>query len=138
MNFLEKSRNKLIHLLFPFVERFYIFVPLVVLVAIWSIPQTYWQIRVALFWLWFTIIDIYYAGVMERDYLPVQPGNSLFYHIYRFIARVSFLLPYILLIVLLIPMVPRWLVDAFLGVLVTNVILQAIGDHKYRPKKPAE
>ncbi len=137
MNFLEKSRNKLVHFLFPFIERFYPFVSLVLLVAAWSVPETYWQIRVALFLLWFVNNEIYYAGTMERDYLPVQSGNSPFYYIYRFIDGTSFLLFPVLPVILPI-LGPLWIKNGLVGLLVLAVILRAVGDRKYRPKKPEE
>ena len=137
MNFLERSRNKLVHFSFPFVERFDPFISLVLIVAAWSIPETYWQIRIVFIWLWFVNSEIHSAGVMERDYLPIQAGNSPSYHIYRFIDQVFFLFLLIFLVILLIPG-PRWLKGAFLSVLVIAVILRTIGNRKYRPKKPEE
>jgi len=137
MNFLEKFRNKLVHFLFPFVEGFYPFISLVLLVAAWSIPETYGQIRIALFWLWFVNSEINWAGTIERDYLPIQPGSSPFYHIYRFIDRVFFLFLLIFLIIMLIPGL-LWLKSGFGGVFAIAIILRAIGDRKYRPKKPEE
>lgn len=137
MNFLEKSRNKLVHLLFPFIERFYIVIFLILFVAFWAIPSTYWQIRGTLIWLFLVISNINYDGNMERDRLPLQPVNTLFYHIYRFSNLLCFLLLLLWLIMLFFP-VPVWLKFTFLGVFVIAGILQAIGDHKYRPKKPEE
>ena len=103
--------------------------------AAWSVPETYWQIRVVLFWLWYLISDIYSSGIIERDYIPIQPGNNFFHHIYRFIDRVFFLFLLICLVIMLIPG-PLWLKEGFLGVFVLAVIFRAIGDRKYRPKKP--
>jgi len=137
MNFLERSRNKLVHFSFPFVERFYPFISLVLIVAAWSIPETYWQIRIVFIWLWFVNSEIHSSGVMERDYLPIQPESRPFYHIFRFIDQVFFLFLLIFLVILLIPG-PRWLKGAFLSVLVIAVILRTIGNRKYRPKKPEE
>jgi len=137
MNFLERSRNKLVHFSFPFVERFYPFLSLGLLVAAFSVPETYWPIRAALFWLWFVTSEIHSAGVMERDYLPIQSGNSPFYHIYRFIDQGYFLFSLVFLVILLIAE-PLWLKNVFLGVFVMIVILRAMGDRKYRPKKPEE
>ena len=110
---------------------------MVLIVAAWSIPETYWQIRVVLFWLWFVTSEIHSEGVMKRDYLPIQPGSSPFYHIYRFVDGVFFLFLLIWLVIMLIPG-PSWLKNIFLGVLVLSVIFRAIGDKKYRPKKPEE
>ncbi len=137
MNFLEKIRNKLVHFLFPFVEGFYPFISLVLIVATWSIPEAYGQIRIVLFWLWFVNSEINWAGIIERDYLPIQPGNSLFYHIYRFINQAFFLFLLIFLITMLIPGL-LWLKSGFGVVFVIAIILRAIGDRKYRPKKPEE
>lgn len=137
MNFLEESRNKLVHLLFPFVERFYPFISLVLIVAAWSIPEIYWQIIIIIFFLWFVTSEIHRAGVMKRDYLPIQPRSSPFYHIYRFIERFFFLFFLIFLVIMLIPG-PLWIKNSFWSVLVIVVILRAIGDSKYRPKKPEE
>lgn len=137
MNFLEKFRNKLAHLFFPFVEHFYLILSLVLLVAAWSIPRTYWQIRVVLFWLWFVTSEVNSAGIMEQDHLPIQPGNSPFYHLYRFIDRFFFLFLLVLLVILLLPEL-LWLKEGLLGVLIVAVIFSAIGDRKYRPKKPEE
>lgn len=137
MNFLEQSRNKLVHFFFPFTERFYPFLSLVLIVATWSVPETYWQIRIVLFWLWFIHSEIHSAGIMERDYLPIQPGISLFYHIYRFIDRAFFLFLLIWLVIMLIPE-PLWLRSVFSGVFIMAVLLRAIGEQKYRPKKPEE
>lgn len=137
MKFLEKSRNKLVQLLLPFVERFYPFISLVLILAAWSVPETYWPIRVILFWLWLVNSEIHWASITARDYLPIQPGSSTFYHIYRFIDRFFFLFLLIWPIVLLIPG-PLLLKRGFIGVFVLTVILRAIGDWKYRPKKPEE
>lgn len=137
MNFLEKSRIKIVCFIFPFVERFYPFISLVLIIAAWSISETYWQIRVVLFWLWFVNSEIYLAGIMERDYLPIQSGSSLFYHIYRFIDWASFLILLILLVVMLIPGL-LLIKKVFLGIFVIAGILHAIGDRKYRPKKSEE
>jgi hypothetical protein len=137
MNSLEKSRNQLVHFFFPFVERFYPFLSLALLLPAWLIPETYWQIRIVFFWLWFITSEIRWAGVMGRDYLPMQPGIGLFYPIYRLIDRLFFLLVLLFPVVLLIPN-PRWLKNGFLGVVVLAMLLRAIGDWKYRPKKPQE
>ena len=135
MNFIEESRNRLVHILFPFVARSFPFTSLVLMIAAWAIPEVYWQIKIVLFWLWFVNSEINWAGTMERDYLPIQSGNSPFYHIYKFINKVFFLFLLILLVVMLIT-VPLWLKYCFYGVLVMTVILRAVGDRKYRPKKP--
>lgn len=137
MNFLEKSRNKLVRFLFPFVERFFPVISFVLILAALSIPKTYWPIKIVLYWLWFVNSEIYRASNMERDYLPIRPGSSPFYHIYRFIGGVFFLFLLILLVIMLIPGL-LWLKSVFLGVLVIAVILRAIGDRKYRSKKPEE
>ncbi len=135
MNFLEESRNKLVHALFPFVERFYLFLSLGLLVAAVFIPNK--QINIIFWWLWFVTIEINSAGVMERDYLPIQPGSSPFYYVYRFIDQAFCLFLLIWPVILLIP-VPLLIKYVFLGVFVISVILRAIGDTKYRPKKPEE
>lgn len=75
MSFLEKSRNKLVHFLFPSIERFYLMSGILIFSSCF-IPETYWQIRVVLLWLWLIIIEIHGAGVMERDYLPMQAGTT--------------------------------------------------------------
>ncbi|MGX8701285.1 hypothetical protein [Caproiciproducens sp.] len=137
MDILEKFRNKLVHFFFPFIERFYPFIALVLLVAAWSIPRTYWQIRVVLFWLWFVNGEIYYMDIMERDYFPIQPGSSPFYHLYRCIDRFFFLFLLVLLVILLLPEF-LWLQKGLLAVFIVVGILRAVGDHKYRPKKPEE
>lgn len=137
MNFFEKFRNKLVHFCFPFIERFYIVIFLILFVAFWAIPGTCWQIRGTLIWLFLVISNINYEGNMERDHLPLQPGNNLFYHIYRFSDLLYFLILLFWLILLLFP-APMWLFEVFVGVFVIACILQAIGDHKYRPKKPEE
>ena len=137
MNFLEKSRNKLVHFFFPFVERFYLVISLALILPVWFIPGTYWQIRIISFFLWFVIVEIHWVGTMERDYLPIQPGSGLFYHIYRFINAVSVSLLLIFLAILMI-VEPLWLKNVFLGVFIITVILRAIGDQEYRPKKPEE
>jgi hypothetical protein len=136
-SFVDKFRNKLVHFLFPFVERFFLVTSLVLVLAAWSIPETYWQIRVILFWLWFVNSEIHWEGTMERDYLPIQSGSSPFYHIYRFIDGVSFLFVLIWLVIMLIPG-PLWIKRVFLGVFAVSIILCAIGDRKYRPQKPEE
>ena len=117
-------------------ERFYPFLSLALILPAWLITETFWQIRVIFFWLWFIASEIYWAGVKERDYLSMQPGVGLFYSIYRSIDRFSFLL-LLFPVVLLIPN-PQWLTNGFLGVLVLAVLLHAIGDWKYRPKKQKE
>ncbi len=135
MNFLEKSRNKLVHFLFPFIGRVYQFLSLGLLVAAVFIPNR--EIGIIFWWLWFVIIEINSAGVMERDYLPIQPGSSPFYHVYRFIDQAFCLFLLIWPVILLIP-VPGQIKYAFLGVFIIVTILRAIGDKKYRPKKPEE
>lgn len=137
MNFLEESRNRLVRLLFPFAERFYLVVSLVLMVTAWSLPETLWQIKTVLVWLWFVISEIHSAGVLERDYLPIRPGNSPFYRVYRFTGQVFFLFLPVFLVILLIPG-PLWLKWLFCGVFFLAVILRAMGDWKYRPKKPEE
>lgn len=135
MNFLEKSCNKLVHFLFPFVARFFLVISLVLILAAWSIPEIYWQIKMVLFFLWYVNCGIYWAGAMERDYLPIQSGSSPFYHIYRFIDGVFFIFLFVFLVIMLIPGL-LWLKYALLGVFILAGILRAIGDRKYRPKKP--
>lgn len=137
MNFLEKANSKAVHLLFPLVERISLFVPFVVLIAVWSIPETYWPARVVLFWIWLICNEVHWEGAAERDCLPFQPGSGLFYRIYRLICDITFLFLLILLIVLLVPMplLPKGIV---LGVYVAALIPRTIGDAKYRPKKPEE
>ncbi|TQI67538.1 hypothetical protein [Clostridium sp. KNHs216] len=137
VDILKKFRNKLVHFLFPFIERFYLFIALALLVAAWSIPRTYWQIRVVLFLLWLVTSEVNSAGIMEQDYLPMQPGSSPFYHLYRCIDRFFFLFLLVLLVILLLPEF-LWLKEGLLGVFIVAVILRAIGDRKYRPKKPGE
>ena len=137
INILEEIRNKLVHFLFPFVSRFYLVASTVLILAAWFIPETYRPIKMVLFWLWFVNIEINSAGTMERDYLPIQPESSYFYHIYRFIDGVFFLFLLIFLVIMLIPE-SLWLKNVFLGVFVMTVILRAIGERKYRPKKPEE
>lgn len=137
MNFLEKSRNQLVRLFFPFVERFYLVLSLGLLVVAWSTFEAYWRIRVILFWLWMVISEIQSAGVRKRDYLPIQSGSGIFPRVYRFVDQAFFLFLLILLIVLLLP-VSLWLKQVLLGVLVLAVILRAIGERKFRPKKPEE
>ncbi|HEX3016597.1 MAG TPA: hypothetical protein VHP31_01940 [Caproicibacter sp.] len=136
MDYLEKFRNKLVHLLFPFVERFLIIITVVLLISIWlawSIPQA---IPVFI-WLMFVNSQIHWAGVMERDCLPIQPGNGPFYRIYRFIDVTFFLFLPVLLVSFLVPG-PPWLKYGFCDVFIVAVILRAIGDQKYRPKNPEE
>ncbi|MGX8711290.1 MAG: hypothetical protein ACQGTM_13720 [bacterium] len=135
MGFLGKFRNKTVHFLFPFIERFYLFIALALLVAAWSIPRIYWQIRVVLFWLWLITSEVNWAGIMEQDYLPMQPGSSPFYHLYRCIDRFFFLFLLVLLVILLLPEF-LWLKEGLLGVFIVAVILRAIGERKYRPKRP--
>ena len=137
MNFFEKSRNKLVHLLFPLVERVYPFLSLVLILAIWLIPEACWRIRVVSFGLWLLSSEVHWAGAMERDCLPIQPGGGIFYHIYRFIDGTLFLFWFIFLVIMLIPG-PRWLGDGLCGVLIIAVSLRAVGERKYRPKKPEE
>lgn len=137
MNIIEKYRNKLLKFLFPFIDHFYPIISLVLIVAALSVPKTFWQIEVVLFWLWLVNSEIYWKGVMERDYLPIQSGNNLFYHIYRFIDLASF---FLLLIFLAVMVIPGLLVlkRIFLVMFVIAVILRTIGNRKYRLKKPKE
>lgn len=140
MSYLEKFRNKLVHLLFPFVERFLIVISVVLVVSIlltWSVPQKYWQVRSIIFWLIIVYNEIHRAGIMEHDYLPIQPRSSPFYRIYRFIDAIFFLLLLFMLVMILVPG-PSWLMYGFCGVLIVAAILRAIGEKKYRPKKPEE
>ena len=140
MDFLERFRNKLVRIIFPFEERFSVAIALVLLMLIllaWSVPQPYWQIRAGIMWLILVNAEINQAGNMERDYLPIQPGSGLFYNIYRFIDRVFFLFFLIWLLLLLTPG-PQWLMGVFGGVIVMAMILRMLGDRKYRPKKPEE
>lgn len=137
MNFLEKSRNKLVHFIFSHLEGIFPFVVLVLIIAAWSVPETYWQIRVVLIWLWLVTIEIDLEGTMERDFLPIQPGSSRFYHIYRFTDRFFFLFLLILLAdMLILPVI--WLTYVFIGAIVPVTVIRAVGDRKYRPKKPEE
>lgn len=137
ISFLDQFNNKAVHLLFPFVERFFWIIPLTVILAVWSIPATYWQIRVILFWLWFVSDEVKWEGVLKRDHLPIQPENSLFYRIYRVTDRTAFLILLILLIAILVPG-PPWIKAAVLVAYVLSQILRGMGDRKYRPKKPEE
>gem|GEM_PF-1317926 len=137
MKFLEKTRDKIMHFLFPFVARFFLVVSLGLFLAASAVPAPYWQIKMVLFWLWFVNNGIYSSGTMERDYLPIQPGSSPFYHIYRFINGVFFLFLLVFLAVLLLPEL-LWLKTVFLAVFVMAAVLCAIGNRKYRPKKPEE
>ncbi len=137
MSFLEKANSKVVHLLFPLVERISLFVPFVVLIAVWSIPEVYWPIRVVLFWIWFMCNEIQWEGAAERDCLPLQPGSGLFYTAYCLISDTAFLFLLILMIVVLVPL-PLVLKGIFLGVYVAALIPRTIGDAKYRPKKPEE
>ncbi len=137
MNFLEKTRNKIMHFLFPYVARFFSVISLVLLLAAWFIPETYWQIKMVLFFLWYVNCEIYWAGIMDRDYLSIQSARSHFYHIYRFVNGVFPLFLLIFLVIMLIPG-PLWLKNIFCGVFVMAGILRAIGDRIYRPKKPEE
>ena len=140
MSILEKFQNKLVNLLFPFAKRFSLAINLIFLAAIlstWTDLQLYWQIRILLIWIWFVNNEIYWAGTMERDFLPIQPGSGPFYSIYRFINVVFPLFLLIFLVIMLIP-VPLWLKTGFCGAFILGIFLQAIGDLKYRPKKPEE
>ena len=137
MNSFKKIQNQLIRSFFPFVERFYPFLSLALILPAWLIPDTYWQTRVVFFWFWFITSEIRWTGVKERDYLSIQPGSGLFYSIYRLIDRFFFLFLILVPVILLTPG-PQWLKDGFLGVLVLAVLLRAIGDWKYRPKKPEQ
>ena len=137
MSFLEKANSRVVHLLFPLVERICYFVPFVVLIAVWSIPEVYWPIRVVLVWIWFMCNEIQWKGAAERDCLPLQPGNGLFYTVYRVISDTAFLLLLIFMIVILVPL-PLLAKSIVLGVYVAAMILRSIGDRKYRPKKPEE
>ncbi|MDF1494433.1 hypothetical protein [Caproiciproducens sp. CPB-2] len=141
MDFLERFRNKLVHFLVPLVERFYLFIAFVLMILIlivWSYPQPYWQTRAGLIWLIVVTVEISQAGITENNYLPIQPGSGPFYHIYRFIDRVFFLFFLIWLLFLLIPEPPLWITRAFSGVFIVALILRAVGDWKYRPKRPEE
>lgn len=135
MSFLEKLRNKIVRFLYPYLAHFFLILYFVLFLAVCSIPETYWQIRMVLLWLWIVNNALHWAGTMERDYLPIQPGYSLFYHVYRFISETSFLFFPIFLVAMLIPAL-LWLKIGFCGVLLAVVILRAVGDRKYRPKKP--
>ncbi|MGX8701289.1 hypothetical protein [Caproiciproducens sp.] len=137
MGFLEKFCNKTVHFLFPFIERFYLFIDLGLFVAAWSLPETYWKIRVGLLWTLGLIYDIYSSGVMERDHLSIQPETDFFYRIYRTIDWFFFPFYLIWLIILLIPQL-MFIARVFSGVIIVGIILRAVGDHKYRPKKPEE
>jgi len=102
---------------------------------LWFLPEIYWQLKEILLLLLFIVVDIQSSGSIERDYLPIQPGNGIFYYIYRFLDTAFFLLLFALLVILLLPgLIP--LKEWSLGILVGGVILRAIGEWKYRPKKP--
>ncbi len=138
MSFFDKFRKKLVSLLFPIMGRFYPVISLVLILAAWSIPEAYWSVRIILVWLWLVNSELYFAGILEHDYLPVQPGNGVFYRIYRFLdgAILFFLLLWLILILLPGPS-PQ--VKAQFGVVIVVVwILRTIGDRKYRPKKSEE
>lgn len=137
MNIIEKSHNKLVHLLFPFVERFFLFISLILILAAWCITETYWQIKIILFLLWYVNSEIYWAGTMERDFLPLQSGIGPFYHVYRFVNGTFLIFLLTFLVIMLVP-VPLWLKSVFCGLFVIVVIIRAIGDRKYRPRKPEE
>lgn len=136
MNFLEKSRDQLVHFLFPAAGRFYPVISLVLILAVWSVPETYWPVRSILMWLWLVNGGIHFAGIFERDYFPVQPGNGAFYRIYRFSDSAVWL--FLLLWLILIPGPSRQVKMLFGVVIVAVWILRAVGDRKYRPKKPEE
>ncbi len=138
MNSLEKANSKAVHFLFPHVERIYYFIAPATLLAIWSIPETYWPIRVILIWCWFLSNEIHWKGVAERDCLPIQPGITLFYRVYRVMDETAFLFLSICLIVLLLPGPPRLKYYVVGGLLILTLVLRGIGDRKYRPKKPEE
>lgn len=57
---------------------------------------------------------------------------------YRVMDGTAFLLLLLCLILLLSPMLPWLKYYVVVGVLFLTVILRAIGDRKYRPKKPEE
>ncbi len=136
--FLEKFRNKTVHFLFPFIERFYPFIALVLLVAAWSIPEAYWSVRVILMWFWLVNSEIYYVGIMERDHLPIRSGNGVFYRVYSFLDIAVLLFLLFWLIFILLPGISLQAKARSSIVIVAAWILRAIGDHKYRPKKPEE
>ena len=137
MSFLEKANSKVVHLLFPLVERVYYFIGAVILLVIWALHQSCWPIQMILLWLWLLIIEVHWEGAAKRDRLPLQPGSNLFYRVYRLISAAAFLFLLILLIVVLVPG-QVLLKDIFLGVYVVVLIPRTIGDAKYRPKKPKE
>lgn len=137
ISILEEIRNKLVHFLFPFVSRFYLVAYMALFLAALFTPETYLPIKIVLFCLMFLHIEINSEGTLERDYLPIQPGNSIFYHIYRFIDGVSFFFLPILPVIMLI-LGSQWLQNVFLGIFVIAAIIDIIGNRKYRPKKPEE
>lgn len=65
---------------------------------------------------------------------PYDPETALFT---AFTGQVFFLFLPVFLVILLIPG-PLWLKWLFCGVFFLAVILRAMGDWKYRPKKPEE
>ena len=137
MSFLEKANSKVVHFLFPFIEHNYYYISVVVALAFWALHQSYWLIQMILLWLWLLIIEVHWEGAAERDRLPLQPGNGIFYRIYRLINETAFLFILILLIVMLAPgpLLPK---DILLGAYVVALISRTIGDRKYRPKRSEE
>lgn len=138
MNFLGKFNKKLVGLCFPVIGRFYYVISLVLLLAAWSMPEAYWSVRIILVWAWLFNSEIYFSGILERDYLPIQPENGVFYHFYCFLHNSIFLFLLLWLILTLLPW-PSLQIKAQFGVVVAVAcIFRAIGDRKYHPKKPEE
>lgn len=146
-NALEKCRSRLVRLLFPIVQRFYLVIALILIVAVWftfSIPQPSERTKLILLWLTITIGQIYWSGIRERDYLPAQPGSGLFYRAYRIADQICFLFYFIWLIFLLIPeslsagRVVGTAARVFVCLFIVVLILRAAGERKYRPKKSKE
>lgn len=137
MNFLEKYRNKFIRFSFPFTERLYVVICIVLISLLWFLPEIYWQLKEILLLLLFIVVDIQSSGSIERDYLPIQPRNSIFYHIYRLLDNFFLLFMLILILVTLIPGLTRIKVGLWVAFVIGSV-LRAIGEWKYRRKKPEE
>ncbi|MBW7572836.1 hypothetical protein [Caproiciproducens faecalis] len=137
MNFLENFNHKIVHFLYPLTKRLYLILPLVLVLAVFSVPETDKPIVSVLFWLWLVIIESRWSMDLEQYHLPLQPASGAFYHIYRFAEQVRVLVTLLWLIVLLIPG-PMWLKRNFAIVLILLIIIRTIGDKRYRPQKPEE
>lgn len=97
-----------------------------------------WSIRIILTWAWLVNSEIYFSGTLERDYFPIQPGNGVFYHIYYFLDKSIFLFLLLWLILIFLPWPSLQIKAQFSIVIIVAWIFRAIGDKKYRPKKPEE